>query len=562
MKKILSIIVLVTTLAACKKDFLEVDPRAALSEDQVAAGPEQLVTAAYASLGNDHYDSPWSLWPYGNVRSGDAYKGGRDEADLQEFYFLEIFKNVRSDIGQFDAQWFQYYVAISRVNAALANLNGLSDADFPAKKTRQAEMRFLRGHWYFQLKILFKYVPYIDETVPTNEYENISNRALANDQSWEKIAEDFQFAMDNLPATQTEVGRANKIAATAYLAKTRLYQAYEQDEQHNVTGINNDKLNQVVTLADQVMASSYGLEADIANNFRIGTENGIESIFAIQYSKDAGTQFGRLNFGDVLGTPQGIGCCDFNKPSQNLANAYKTGADGLPQFADFNDSDVDPSANTVDPRLNHTIAMPGHPWKYDAADIYRENWNRTPDVYGFFASQKENVQRNQYIQVGPFYANTKNKIILRYADVLLWKAEALIELNRHAEALPLINQIRERAKNSTSLLKLSNGEAESKFGMDVYKPGVNSNWTQDFARQALRWERRLEFAMEGVRFFDLVRWGIADTYLNTYFQEEKDKRKYLKDGLFTKNRDEYLPIPQNQIRFSRGIYQQNPGYLQ
>ena len=83
---------------------------------------------------------------------------------------------------------------------------------------------------------------------------------------------------------------------------------------------------------------------------------------------------------------------------------------------------------------------------------------------------------------------------------------------------------------------------ESNFKIDTYQPGVNCTWTKDFARQALRWERRLEFAMEGNRFFDLVRWGIADTYLNAYFQTEKARVKYLKDGHFTKNRDEYLSL--------------------
>ena len=363
MKKILAI-VLLTTLFSCKKDFLEVDPRGRLSETQVATGTEELVTSAYASLVNEGFTTPGSLWPYGNVRSDDAYKGGRDENDIQVFHFLETFVNVRSDFGEPDGQWFKYYVAISRINAALTSLNNLPDTD-PLKKTRQAEMRFLRGHNYFQLKILFKYMPYIDENTPTNEYENISNRALTNDQLWEKIAEEFQAAMDNLPVTQTEVGRADKIAATAYLAKTRLYQAYEQDEQHNVTGKNTERLNQVVTLTDQVIGSNHALEADFANNFRLETENGVESIFAVQYARDAGTEFGRINFGDQLAAPQGIGCCDFHKPSQNLANAYKTDANGLPMFTDYDNSNVNPSVNTVDPRLNHTVAMPGHPWKYD-----------------------------------------------------------------------------------------------------------------------------------------------------------------------------------------------------
>lgn len=563
MKKIIFFFLLVS-LFACKKDYLDVSPQGLLSETQVSGQADQLVTAAYSELGNDHYLTPWSLWPYGNVRGGDAYKGGRDESDIQEFYFLEIFKNVRSDIGEFDGQWFQYYTAISRVNAALTVLNGLSEADYPNKAEQQAEMRFLRGHWYFQLKIMWNRVPYLDETINVNDYANVSNVALSGDSVWEKIAGDFRFAADNLPAQQTQIGRANKYAAVAYLAKTRLYQAYAQDDQHNVTSVNADKLNQVVTLTDQVINSgAYNLQPDFANNFIGGAfENGVESVFSIQYSKDDGTMFGRLDFGDILATPQGIGCCDFHKPSQNLANAFKTDADGLPEFVDYNTTDLDLSANTVDPRFDHTIAVPGHNWKYDQNEVYQASWNRTPSVYGYFASLKENVPRNQYVQVGPFYGNAKNKILIRYADVLLWKAEALIELGRQDEALVLINQIRTRAANSTALLKLANGNAEANYKIETYQPGINCTWTQEYARQALRWERRLEFAMEGNRFFDLVRWGIADTYLNTYFATEKTKRAYLQDAVFTKGRDEYLPIPLNQVRFSHNLYQQNPGYSQ
>jgi hypothetical protein len=157
-------------------------------------------------------------------------------------------------------------------------------------------------------------------------------------------------------------------------------------------------------------------------------------------------------------------------------------------------------------------------------------------------------------------ASSKNTDIIRYADVLLWKAEALIELGRQNEALPIINDIRQRAHNSTGMLMDVSGFPVSNYKMDTYKPGINCTWTQDFARKALRWERRMEFAMEGIRFFDLVRWGIAAEYINNYFATEKTKREYLRDGYFTKNRNEYFPIPQKQIDFSKGLYKQNPGW--
>ena len=96
--------------------------------------------------------------------------------------------------------------------------------------------------------------------------------------------------------------------------------------------------------------------------------------------------------------------------------------------------------------------------------------------------------------------------------------------------------------------------------MDTYQPGVNCTWTQDFARDAFRWERRLEFGTECWRFFDLVRWGIAAETINDYFEVEKTRHEYLKDAQFTKNKDEYMPIPEQQIDFSEGLYTQNYGW--
>lgn len=554
-------IVLLVITTGCS-DFLEIPPSSVLNEE-VLVTPENIdgfVTAAYSSLGNDHYDMPFSLWPYGNVRSDDAYKGGSGPNDIQVFHFFEISENIRTDFGELDKFWFNSYIAISRVNRAIRNLNKLSTSQFPLKEKRIAEMKFLRGHFYFMLKIMYKHVPYITEDIPVDDYGTISNRGLTNDQLWEAIAADFQAAIGGLPTPQPDLGRATKTAAYAYLAKARLYQAYEQDENNKVTSINPAKLQMVIDATNNVIGHG-SLEPDFANNFLPGSyENGAESIFAIQYTDSDNTLHGRLNFSDVLSTPQGLGCCDFHKPSQNLVNAYKTDANGLPLFNTYNDANVDyKKLNNVqvDPRLYHTVAIPNLPYKYDKDYIYQESWVRSPNPYGYYASLKENVSPNCgcFVNIDPFYANSKNRIQIRYADVLLMRAEALIELGRFNEALPIVNQIRDRASKSTSLI----GYAKN-LNVKPYIDGVNCTWTQDFARQALRWERRLEFAMEGSRFFDLVRWGIASETLNKYYLEEKEEVEYYGGAKFDSAREEYCPIPQAQINFSQNVYKQNKGY--
>jgi hypothetical protein len=257
------------------------------------------------------------------------------------------------------------------------------------------------------------------------------------------------------------------------------------------------------------------------------------------------------------------GCCGFHVPSHDLINAFKTDSKGIPQFDTYNNVDVaqtgDYQTSSFDPRLDHTVARPGTPYKYKPNFLFQRSWARAPEVYGAFASLKEAVAYDDpsFKRIPPFMSSSKNWDIIRFDDVLLWKAEALIELGRHNEALPIINQIRARAANSTNLLKQPNGSTISNYKIEQYLPGINITWTQANARQTLRWERRLEFATEGYHFFDLVRWGIAAETVNAYFAIEKGRAKHLSDAVFTKGRDEYLPIPLNQINFSGGLYQQN-----
>lgn len=551
--------------SSCKK-VLDYTPAGALTPSDLTSpdAAEGLVTAAYAAIGNGDMIGPiYSMWAFGSVRSDDAYKGGGGTGDVGEIDAMEHYNLVNPSINSFVTRsWQNLFKSISRANVALRAINALSEADFPLKATRIAELRFLRAHSYFTMKLLYKNIPMFDENATDEDILKTSND-LSNDDSWNKIAEDFQFAVDNLPETQAQLGRANKYAAEAYLAKTRLYQAYEQNETHQVVSINQNRLQEVVTLLQDVIESGkYSLSSDIANDFLPETENGPESVFAIQFTINDGTIAGRMDYEDGLNYPHGApqyGCCGFHAASQNMVNAFTTDANGLPNFETFNNSIADLNTATVDVRIDHTVGIEGHPYKYNPELPFSNSWVRDAGVYGNFHTMRyqQLATSPSYFKLGPFMGSAKNYDIIRYDDVLLMQAEAYIELGQQDKALPLINQIRARAAASTGRLKKLDGTFPSNYNMKEYP---STGWTQDYARTALRWERRLEFATEGSRFFDLVRWGIAEPTLNAYIAVEKNRRTFLSTAKFTAGRDEYLPIPQSEITFTNGLYKQNPGY--
>ena len=550
---------------SCKK-ALDYTPTGVLSSSDLTSpsAAEGLVTAAYAAIGNGDMIGPiYSNWAYGSVRSDDAYKGGGGTGDVGEVDALEHYNLVTPTMNSFVTRsWQNLFKSISRANVAMRAVNALTDAAFPLKKRRLAELRFLRAHSYFTMKLLYNNVPIFDETATSDDILKVSND-LKNEDAWNKIAADFQYAIDNLPVTQTELARINKNAAQAYLAKLRLYQAYEQDATHKVTSINQSRLKEVVTLIQAVIASGkYSLNNDIADDFLPETENSPESVFAIQFTINDGTTAGRMDFEDGLNYPHGApqyGCCGFHAASQNLVNAHTTDGNGLPNFTSFNSTIADLKTATVDPRLDHTVGIDGHPYKYDATKPFSNSWVRDAGVYGNFHTMRyqQLASSSSYFKLGPFMGTAKNYDIIRYDDVLLMLAEAYVELGQQADALPIINQIRRRAAASTGRLKKLDGTFPSNYNAKEY---TAAGWTQDYARRALQWERRLEFATEGARFFDLVRWGIAEQTLNAYINVEKTRRSFLTTAKFTAGRDEYLPIPQSEITFTNGLYKQNPGY--
>ncbi|GAC08872.1 tetratricopeptide repeat-containing SusD/RagB family protein [Paraglaciecola chathamensis S18K6] len=546
---------------------MDSEPQAVLTEDQVATTEniDALVIATYSYLGNDHYTAPNYLWPTGNLRAGDAHKGGNGPSDIFAYHALSMYEPLVPDMESFppdlidlnNKKWTRNYTGISRANSALNVIQDTPADELATADEKSAELRFLRAVFYFDLKIHHKHIPWIDETMTQEEILATTNRDLTDQQLWDKIAADFRFASNNLPAVQQDVGRASSLSAKAYLAKTLLYQAYEQDELHNVVNINQQKLEEVVSLVDEIEASGeYGLYDDYAENFLAEFENGRESVFAIQRSLNDGSPDGRGTWSSALNAPMsgGFGCCGFHVPTENFVNAFKTDNSGLPRFSNFNESVYNVANDLVDPRLDHTVAMEGKPFKYDPELIHGgDSWARAPGIYGNYTGMKdlEHPDCDCRGENGPFPIFSLNTVLVRYADVLLWKAEALIELDRWEEATPTINRLRARAAASTGRLN----EA-SMYRIGTYDTFANKTE----ARQALRWERRVELGLEGHRFFDLVRWGVAKETIDEYLTTERGRKPYLEDAAFTKNKHEYLPIPNQQINLSGGIYVQNPGY--
>ena len=569
-------------LTACSDDFLENKPQGSLSDGVMTSTDaiELLVNSAYAGLTgftNEQGDPcmrPTSNWSYGEVRADNAYKGGGGQGDIWDVHAMETFQ-VQANNGNIDGKWFNLYSQISRCNAALRVLKAADDNAVKNKASRMAEMKVLRSHFYFELVRLFNKVPYIDEDLATSEYVNVGNDVYTREQHLDRIARELLEAAESLPARQAEVGRINKNIALAYAAKVRLYQAYEQDPvTHAVRDVNKELLREVVTLIDKVQG--YDLLPDFQNLDLVAYENGVESVWAIQYSMNDGSgDAGRVNWSNLLNSPGGNSPYHgdgFFLPSQDLINAYQTDADGLPLFdyqsrpdyavVTFIDDQTQTLGNTepnVDPRLDFVVGRPTITFK-TYGETPCQSWVRDRGVYGHNCAKRFWVspESPDMFQGWPWGASQLNWQIIRYADLLLYKAEALIELGEDlGTARELINRIRSRAMSSA-------------YVKDFYDPSKNAanykiglypadGWTQDYARKALRTEMRLEKALEGERYFDLVRWGIAKEVMTAYFNAEKDTRIYYKDATFDAG-EEYYPIPVAQYNFSQGLYTQNPGY--
>ena len=572
MKKVLNIIcafIVVGGFTACESFLDDHTPQATLSDEQVKVpeNAEAMAVSAYAIFTSaEDINSSFSMWNF-DVRSDDAYKGGNGTSDGDVFHQLEIQQGVLTTNWNINDMWVRLYKCISRVNSAIALLN---ESNYNMKEQRLAEMKFLRAYGHFLLKRLYKNIPFVtNENLTYEQYNGLSNTEYSNDEGWEVIIDDLMDAFNTLPETQAEKGRPTKASAAAFLAKVYLYKAYRQDDENSnqVTSINQQDLEKVIEFTNpNLYEQHYDLESDIHNNFRPEEqfENGIESIWAIQYSRNDGSTYGNLNWSYGLIPPNIPGAtdggCDFYKPSQNLVNAYRTGADGLPLLDTFNNKDYDMTTDNADPRLFLTVGIPGLPYMFNKNFMMDKTaiWSRSNGLYGYNVTLKQNVDPaliGTYLIKGSYWASSMNRIVFRYADVLLERAEAYAQLGQTDQAIKIVNRLRTRAASSTQMI----GNYPSLYGVKFYIANYKGSYTKEETIKIVKMERRLELGMECERFFDLVRWGEAATVLNKYFAEERDNCAIYNTAHFTADKDEYLPIPFEQISASNGHYTQNIG---
>ncbi|NBA85868.1 RagB/SusD family nutrient uptake outer membrane protein [Emticicia sp. CRIBPO] len=587
MKKILIIIVLIGFSFSCSDDFFDVKPQGRASIEQLSNknGVNALLIGAYSLMdgvgsGNTGRTSTISNYVFGGISSDDAVKG-TDAGDQPEQSFIEQY-NWLADNTYFLGKWWHHYDAVARANEVIQIVSSAAVKDMTdAEKTQViAEARFLRGHNHFEAKKVWNNVPYIDEKIYVAADPNSTKIPNTTD-IWANIEADFDFAAKNLPAVQSQKGRATQWAAKTYLAKTLLFQK---------------KWAAAKTLLEDVYKNSgKKLVANYHDNYRTAGNNNTESIFEVQFSVNDGTNGNNGNAGDNLNWPYsstapGRGCCGFYQPSHNLVNAFKT-ENGLPMIGDAVDGSLDTynkvdlpndqgiTAATaftldktvpVDPRLDWTVGrrgvnfldwgpMPGSTWIRD--QVYAGPF--TGKKWMYYAGEEGSTTHSTSRR------NVNNNFrLLKLSHVILWLAECEAELGNLAAAETYVNLIRNRAKTG------SVQDASVTYVVEPYPAGTFAAKGANYAKNAVHMEQRLEFAMEGHRFFDLVRWGIAEKVLNKYIAEESvqgtepsgrkfGKRGYMAGKTFTA-KNNYYPLPQDEILNSqkdgKPTLVQNPGY--
>lgn len=553
------------TFAACGDEFLEPEIPGGLTSGALSspAGIEGAVIGAYALLTGDGGERLGTSYNYisGSMRGGDANKG----TEAGDFGAMEVVINYTLDPTSNlpAAKWRVPLEGVSRANSAARIARASTDErvtdEFRTNMLAQAT--FLRAHFYFELHRHFGAVPYF-----TEETDPLTLTEIPRTNNIDAIEADFRFAVENLPETQNSVGMANKTAAKAYLGKTLLY----QEKWAEAATVLQDVIDNGVTSNGTPVA----LVDDYSKLFNAEFDNNSESIFAIQAAANTGST-NNANFAfDLIhlqGSPVG-GCCGFWQPSFDLVNSHRT-EDGLPLIDSYregdlvtNDLGIESSDEfqlgdeELDPRLDHTVGRRGVPY-LDWGVHPGKSWVRSQPYAGPFAPKKFIYYESQSgtLQDGSSWTNgytAMNFNILRLADVMLMAAEAYAEQGNLERARELVNQIRERAANEDTWVKNDDGSNAANYSISTY----DEAWTdQGEALDAIYFERKIELAYEGERFFDLVRWGRDVEFINSYIEFE---RRFIPAQFVGANytaNEALLPVPQGQLDL-QDVLTQNEGY--
>lgn len=558
---------------ACSDDFLNVGATGSLSEAQMTSlsGIDGVLIGAYSSLNGtfgNRFEAP-SHWVTGSIAGGEANKG-TDPGDYSSINPVQRYETDATQ-GDLNQLWRGRFDGVSRANSVL-KLIAMSETLSAADAARlSGEARLLRGHFYFDLKKHFNNVPYIDETIEASDISDVPNSPGV---TWDTIIADFQYAFDNLPATQAQAGRVNKWAALAYLGKAKLYKK-------DFAGAKS-AFDQVIASGVTPSGEKYALLDNYANIYNAEYDNHAEAVMDVEAANNSGN-VANANYFDDLNYPYNTGadgpgnCCGFFQPSFSLANAFRT-VNGLPRVngeeytsagelvTDYGLESSDAftqDSGPLDPRIDHSIGRRGIPY-LDWIAHPGKAWIRAQPYAGPYSPKKYIYYKSQEGSLTDASSWTRgyalmNYTIIRFADVLLMAAEAEIEAGSLDKALDYVNQVRTRAANSAHWVKNPDGSNAANYDIALY----SSFPSKDFATKALRMERKLELSGEGHRFFDLVRWGIAADELNKYLPYETSKGLVTKFGgaRFTAGKNEYYPIPQTQIDIQGSdVLSQNPGY--
>ena len=524
-------------------DMLDIKPSGQFTSDQITdESIEGLMASAYAGLeshffgNNESFCAPITNWVF-DVRSDDAYKGGGGVSMEANIHQLEI-SNLTSDNATNYNKWRNNYYAIARVHQAMNAIN--ASESLTGKDALIGELKLLRAYFYFDLIRIFERIPYLTETSIATETRFDE---FTRDEIFGFIKQDIKDAWNSLPETQAEEGRFGKYVAAALMAKVSAFTSDWAD---------------VIEYSDYVINSGkYELYDNFLDMSKIEFNNRKESIMAIQFS--TANNNAHINWNNLLNTTYSEGNLfgsgdDFFLASQNLVNAFRTDDKGLPLFDTFNDVKVTSDyEGNVDPRLDFTVGRIGLPFR---GHTYNSKWCRAYDVYGEYSGKKGLIDpaSPEMVQGFPWGASALNFCLIRYADILLLKAEALIETNSSLDtARQLINMVRAKADRSIdgSYTPVELNPMKANYYVGQYPA---EGWNQEYARKAVRMERRLELAMEGNRWFDLVRWGNVLEVVNNYMQSEAKLRPYY-EGASISSDEIFLAIPLTEVQNGGGIYE-------